>query len=226
MTVGSGPGAHHEPAPAHHEPDTSGSRRTERIGVLGGTFDPVHFGHMAAAVSAHEEAHLDRVLMVVAPRPWQKSGRVAAPAEDRMAMVEAAVSGCDWLEASRIEIDRSGDTFTVDTLEELSAPGRTLFLIVGADVAGDLGSWHRGEEVAALCELLVVGRPGVVDPPVDPMWAMTPIPSPAVDVSSSEIRRRWAAGMPVDHLVPQEVIAVMRSRGLYAETMKRPAGDR
>lgn len=192
---------------------------TERLGVLGGTFDPVHVGHLAAAVNARAALRLDRVLLVVANHPWQKSGRPLTPAEDRLAMVEAAVAGRDGLEASGIEIDRGGDTYTADTLEQLHAedPDRELFLIVGADVAAELGTWKRPDAVARLATLAVVGRGGVVEGgPVGPPWRVERVDMPPLGISSSDLRDRHRRGLPLDFFVPDPVINLIRRRGLYA----------
>ncbi|MEA2843723.1 MAG: nicotinate-nucleotide adenylyltransferase [Actinomycetota bacterium] len=204
----------------------------ERLGVLGGTFDPVHVGHLVAAVNARAALDLDTVLLVVANQPWQKSGRVLTPAGDRMAMVEAAVAGVDGLEASRLELDRGGPTYTADTLEQLVAvdPDRELFLIVGADVAADLSTWERPDVVARLATLAVVGRGGVGDSAdlrLSPMWRVEHVEIPRLEISSSDIRRRCAAGLPLDFLVPQPVITRIRALGLYAGgTMPTPSGGR
>lgn len=211
---------------------------TERLGVLGGTFDPVHVGHLVAAVNARAALHLDRVLLVVANQPWQKSGRDLAPAQDRMAMVEAAVKGVEGLEASRIELDRGGPTYTADTLEQLMAedPGRELFLVVGSDVAGDLATWERPDVVARLATLAVVDRAGVSDGlPGDkvselrlsPDWRVERVEIPRLEISSSDVRARVVAGLPLDFLVPEPVITRMRALGLYAGgTMPTPSGGR
>ncbi|MEA2932017.1 MAG: nicotinate-nucleotide adenylyltransferase, partial [Actinomycetota bacterium] len=166
-------------------------------------------------------------------QPWQKSGRVLTPAGDRMAMVEAAVAGVDGLEASRLELDRGGPTYTADTLEQLVAvdPDRELFLIVGADVAADLSTWERPDVVARLATLAVVGRGGVGDSAdlrLSPMWRVEHVEIPRLEISSSDIRRRCAAGLPLDFLVPQAVITRIRALGLYAGgTMPTPpAGGR
>ncbi|MDP9073241.1 MAG: nicotinate-nicotinamide nucleotide adenylyltransferase, partial [Actinomycetota bacterium] len=122
----------------------------ERIGVLGGTFDPVHVGHLVAAVNARDTSNLDRVILMVANVPWQKAGqRVVTSAEDRFALVEAAVGDVPGLEAGRLEIDRGGESYTADTVEELSEihPAAGLFLIVGWDVAAELTSWERWEAI-------------------------------------------------------------------------------
>jgi nicotinate-nucleotide adenylyltransferase len=207
--------------------------RRERLGVLGGTFDPVHVGHLVAAVNARAVLDLDKVLLVVANEPWQKSGRALTPAEDRLAMVEAAVAGVEGLEASRIELDRGGPTYTADTLEQLVAedPDRDLFLLVGADVAAELGTWERPHVLARLATLAVVDRGGFDDASPDlglsPEWRFERVRIPRLDLSSSDIRARCADGRPIDFLVPGPVMARIRALGLYAgSTMRTTPGGR
>ena len=160
---------------------------------------------------------LDRVLLVVANDPWQKSGGPLTPADDRLALVEAAVAGTEGVEASGIEIDRGGTSYTADTLEQLAAGDgtRELYLVVGADVAAELGTWRRPEVVARLATLVVVNRAGspVVD--VGQPWRVERVTIPALDVSSSDLRARAAAGRPLDHLTPAAVIDSIAGRGLY-----------
>lgn len=184
-----------------------------RIGVFGGTFDPVHIGHLAVAVAARHALGLDRVLLVVANVPWQKAGtRPLTPAEDRYAMVEAAVADLDGVEASRIELDRGGPSYMVDTLEALRHDGEhDLFLILGADAAANLPTWVRADEVPNLAELVAVPRPGTAPPP-----GMRTLDVPHLDVSSSDLRARVADGRPLDVLVPSPALRVIRERGLYA----------
>ena len=134
----------------------------QRIGIFGGTFDPIHVGHLVAAVNAKAALRLDRVLMVVANVPWQKAGdRAVSSAADRLALVEAAVGDVPGLEASPIEIERGGESYTADTLDELhrAAPDDELFLIVGWDVAAALTTWARQEKIQRLATLVVVNRP-------------------------------------------------------------------
>ena len=190
----------------------------ERLGVFGGTFDPVHVGHMVAAVNARHACQLDRVLFVVANRPWQKHDREVTTAEHRLALVEAAVEGSPGLEASRLEIDRGGDTYTADTLEALGAEDRErdLFLIVGSDVAAELGSWRRVEVVRRLATLVVVSRPGTPDTEPGPGWRVTRVEIPRLDLSGSDLRARAANGLPLDHLVPAGAIDRIRALNLYA----------
>ncbi|HEX8769821.1 MAG TPA: nicotinate-nucleotide adenylyltransferase [Acidimicrobiales bacterium] len=188
----------------------------ERLGVFGGTFDPIHIGHLVAAVNARDALALDRVLLVVANQPWQKSDRRVTPAEDRFALTEAAVEGSPGLEASRLEIDRGGDSFTADTLEELSDDDRQLFLVIGADVAAQLDTWERVDVVRQLATLVVVNRPGAGVPDVGPGWTVETIEIPQLEISSSDLRARAADGRPLDHLVPRTVIDRIRESGLYA----------
>lgn len=190
-----------------------------RVGVFGGTFDPVHVGHLAAAVECRHALGLDRLLLVVANQPWQKVGsRAVSPAEDRYAVVEAAVADLPGLEASRLEIDRGGPSYTADTLHELSLlhPGAELVLVVGADVAAELHTWARADEVRAQAALAVVTRPGAAVPAGLDGWRVTAVTIPALDVSSTDLRQRIADGRPIDVLVPPAAVHCIRQRGLYA----------
>jgi nicotinate-nucleotide adenylyltransferase len=189
--------------------------------VFGGTFDPPHIGHLAAAVNARHGANLDRVLLVVANEPWQKTGlRTISPADDRFAMVEAAVEGVEGLEASDLEIRRGGPSYTIDTLEELKEedPDRELFLILGSDAAAGLDTWERGEHLHDLATIVVVERPGAegVRPPAGYRYEVVSVP--LLDVSSTEVRARVADGRPLDFLVPPGVIRCIHERGLYRES--------
>ena len=188
----------------------------ERIGVLGGTFDPVHVGHLVAAGDARWALHLDRVLVVVAGDPWQKRGQVAASARDRLALAEAAVADVDGIEASAVEVDRTGPSVTADTLEELAAPGREFFLLLGADAVANMPTWRRLDETRGLATVVVIERAG--DAHAEPPgggWRYERLSIPRLDVSSSDVRARLAAGRPVDGLVPPAVVREIRARGLY-----------
>ena len=190
-----------------------------KLGVLGGTFDPVHVGHLVAAVNARHALDLDRVLLVVANVPWQKAGaRVITPAPDRLAMVRAAVDDVDGLEASDLEIVRGGESYTVDTLRELHAlhPGADLYLVVGADIVGELDTWERSDELRELATLAVVNRPGAAGVAKVSGWRVANISIPMIDVSSTELRARVADGRPLDFLVPAGALRLIRQRGLYA----------
>lgn len=191
-----------------------------RIGILGGTFDPIHVGHLVAAVNVRYSLALDRLLLVVANVPWQKAGlRSITPAEDRYALVAAAVGDVEGVEASRIEIDRGGPSYTVDTVEEVARqfPSASLFCVVGADVADELGTWERSEVIAELATLVVVNRPGSVRTAALDGWRVEEVEVPALEVSSTDLRARAADGRPLDYLVPKEAVRCIRARGLYAE---------
>ena len=194
-----------------------------RIGVFGGTFDPVHIGHLVAANEVRWALGLDVVLLMVAGEPWQKAGRAGmAPAVDRLATVQAAVEGIEGLEASDLEVRRDGPTYSADTLAALRAaePDAELFLIVGADVTQLLDTWERPHEVRALATLVAVERPGSA--PVDVRklradgWQVETVAIPALEVSSSEIRARLADGRPIDFLVPPAAVREILNRGRYA----------
>jgi nicotinate-nucleotide adenylyltransferase len=190
-----------------------------RLGIFGGTFDPVHIGHLVAATEVRAALDLDRVLLVVANEPWQKVGtRPLTPAPDRLAVVEASVADRDDLEASPIEIERGGPSYTVDTVNELRRrlPGAELYLVVGDDVAAELGSWHRTEDLPDLVTLVVVARAGYPEVPLPLGWRARRVVIPALEISSSWLRERIAAGGAVDYLVPGPAIERIVARGLYA----------
>jgi len=193
----------------------------QRVGVFGGTFDPVHVGHLVAAVNARDALKLDRVILMVANVPWQKAGsRAVSSAEDRLALVEASVGGVAGLEAGRLELDRGGDSYTADTLAELKAqgPDDELFLIVGWDVASTLHTWERVEEVKSQCTLVVVNRPGS-DPPrhlEEAGWKVAQVTVPNLEISSTDLRARAADGRPLDFLIPEAGVRCIRARKMYA----------
>ncbi len=192
------------------------SPEPERIGVLGGTFDPVHAGHVVAAGEVLTTLRLDRVLFVVAGDPWQKRGTVVAAAADRLAMVEAALDGIDGLEASAVEVESGVASVTADTLERLAAPDRALFLILGADAVTNMSTWRRLDDTRDLATVVVVERAGehAVVPPGDG-WRVEHVRIPRLDISSTDIRERLASGRPIDGLVPPAVVRSIRARDLY-----------
>jgi nicotinate-nucleotide adenylyltransferase len=190
-----------------------------RLGVLGGTFDPVHVGHLVAAVNVRHALTLDKVLLVVAAEPWQKvATRAISPAADRLALVAAAVGEVDGVEASDLEIRRGGVSYTADTLAELRAadPEGELFLVVGGDVAQSLDTWERIDVVRELATLVVVNRPGTTVPRLDETWRVETVDIPNLEISSSDLRARAAHGRPLDYLVPEAAVRCIRERGLYA----------
>ena len=198
-----------------------------KLGVLGGTFDPVHEGHLAAAGAARAALSLDCVLFVPAGDPWLKAGAKIAPGVHRLAMVRAAIAGVPAYEASTVELDRPGPTYTAETLAELQAaygPDTELHFILGADALRDLGRWNAPEQVLARCTLVVMGRPsqgaldlGVLDG-ITPGAAARAVPVDlAMTVSATEVRRRAAAGESLRGLVPEAVERYIREHNLYKE---------
>jgi nicotinate-nucleotide adenylyltransferase len=192
----------------------------ERLGVFGGTFDPPHVGHLVSAVNVRYELGLDRVLLMVNNVPWQKAGsRAVSPPEERFGMVEVAVADVVGLEASRLEIDAGGPSYTADTLAALlrDDPSRELFVILGADAAAGLLSWERCDEVRELATIVVVERPGAhpAEPPEGWRWRWVEVPS--LEVSSTDLRARAVDGRPLDYLVTHEVADWISSHNLYRE---------
>ena len=192
---------------------------SERFGVFGGTFDPIHVGHLVTAVNVRHSLSLDRILLVVAHDPWQKTGSVATPAADRLAMVEAAVGDVEGLEASRLEIDRLGMSYTADTLADLAAatPAPELFVILGADAAAGIMTWERVDEVRERATVVVVDRPGTRDVEAPPGWSWVHVEVPRLEVSSTDLRARVLDGRPLDYLLTPQVIDCIEERGLYRE---------
>lgn len=191
--------------------------KSERIGVFGGTFDPVHNVHLAIARTALAEAQLSRVLFVVSARPPHKDyGPYAAP-QDRYEMVLAATAGEHGLEASRLELERVGPSYTVDTLAAVAErhPEAELFLIIGMDSLADLPGWKDPEGILSRAQLLVVPRPGnwAVPPALEGRY--TVLAFQEADVASTEIRRRLRAGEPIGHLVPPAIQRLIRHKGIY-----------
>ncbi len=190
----------------------------ERIGIFGGTFDPPHVGHLVAAVNARHEARLDRLLLVVANEPWQKSGlRDLTPASDRLAMVQAAVDGVAGLEASDLEICRGGPSYTADTLETLRAqdPSRDLFLVLGSDAAAGLPTWEGVDRIRKLARIVLVERPGSEGGRPPEGFAYEVVSVPLLDISSTDVRARCVDGRPLDYLLTRGVVECIRRRGLY-----------
>jgi nicotinate-nucleotide adenylyltransferase len=197
---------------------SSGPRR--RVGLFGGTFDPPHVGHLVTAVNVRHELDLDVVILMVANIPWQKQAvREVEAADDRLAMVRAAVDGVTGLEAGDTEIRSGGPSFTADTLAELQRedPDAEFFTIVGADAANDLLTWERVDEVVDRSQLVVVDRPGsalaLPALPGTAEWMRVEVPH--LEVSSTDLRSRVVDGRPLEFLIPPGVIDVITQRGLY-----------
>jgi len=186
--------------------------RPVKIGVYGGSFDPLHVGHLAIARAALESAKLDRVLFVPVRRSPLKDRGPVASAEDRLAMLEAAVRDEPRFAVSHAELDREGPSYTVDTLEALTKEGE-LFLILGSDALAELPRWKSPERVRALAKILVARRPGAPEPKETP--GVLAFDAPSLDLSSRELRARAGRGLSLRYLVPDEVWRHIERRGLY-----------
>jgi len=187
----------------------------ERVGVYGGTFDPIHIGHVAAARAVREHLGLDRVLVVPAGDPWQKRGRVVAAPEQRLEMVRRAVEGVEGLEVCDVEVRRGTASVTADTLEDLDAPGRDLFLVLGADAVANMGTWRRLEDTRDLATIVVVERDGERAEPPGSGWRVEHVPIPRIDVSSTAVRERIAAGASIEDLVPAATARYLEEQVIY-----------
>lgn len=211
-----------------------------RLGILGGTFDPIHLGHLAIAEEAREALGLERVLFVPAGQPWQKADRAVSPAADRVAMVEAAIAGNPAFACSRMEVERSGPSYTVETMARLDADARAagrepdLWFILSTEALRGLRTWREPDRLLGLCRLAVAPRPAAVGPaatgdgvvgPVDAAWIRGHLPGredrvvlldgPHLDLSASELRARVAIGRSIRYLVPDAVAAYIGDHALY-----------
>ena len=189
---------------------------------MGGTFDPVHHGHLSAASEVQVLLGLDEVVFVPTGAPWQKAAKVVSPAEDRYLMTVIATAGNPRFSVSRVEVDRPGSTYTVDTLRLLreADPDAELFFITGADALAQILGWHHAEELFDLAHFVGVSRPGYA--PVDvtdfPDGSVTVLEVPALSISSSDCRERVRAGKPLSYLVPDGVVQYVAKRHLYRST--------
>ena len=195
----------------------------ERLGLLGGTFDPLHAAHLRIATAARDALRLDRVLFIPAGDPWRKRDRSITPAMQRLAMVRCALEGIKGFADSDLEVRRGGLTYTVDTLEALRAQGGdTLWFIMGSDTLEDLPNWREPQRLIGLTRLAVVMRPhhALSSERLDLLLpglaaAVDWVPMEACDISAHAIRTRLAAGESVEDLVPPAVLAYIRAQGLY-----------
>ena len=202
------------------------------IGILGGTFNPPHMGHLVMAQEALDQLDLDRVVLMPVAVPPHKEAREDPGAAARLELCRLAVAGDERFEVSSLEIDRGGASFTVDTLKELHdvEPEHDLTFIVGGDMAQSLPAWREPEAILALARLAVAEREGVrredIARRLEPLHGGDRVvffDMPRVDVSSSSIRRRVAEGRPIRYLVPDAVAAAIAEQGLYRQPAGRPA---
>jgi nicotinate-nucleotide adenylyltransferase len=191
-----------------------------KIGVMGGTFDPIHHGHLVAASEVADRFGLDEVVFVPTGQPWQKDGRPVSAPEDRYLMTVVATASNPRFTVSRVDIDRGGPTYTKDTLTDLHAamPDASLFFITGADALGAILSWRDVEDLFALAHFVGVTRPGyALEDDHLPDGSVSLVEVPAMAISSTDCRRRVAEGHPVWYLVPDGVVQYIAKRRLYRE---------
>ena len=193
-----------------------------RLGVMGGTFDPIHHGHLVAASEVAARFDLDEVVFVPTGQPWQKKDRKVSSAEDRYLMTTIATASNPRFSVSRVDIDRPGETYTVDTLKDLRAERGDdvdLLFITGADALSKILTWHGVEDLFDLAHFVGVSRPGVDLSSKDvshlPADKVTLLEVPALAISSTECRERVAADLPIWYLVPDGIVQYISKRGLY-----------
>jgi nicotinate-nucleotide adenylyltransferase len=189
-----------------------------RIGVMGGTFDPIHHGHLVAASEVQSEFGLDEVVFVPTGQPWQKLDHEVTPAEQRFLMTVVATASNPRFRVSRVDVERPGPTYTVDTLRDLHAehPDADLYFITGADALAQILSWKDVEELFDLARFVGVTRPGhELSNGVVPRHRIDLLEVPAMAISSTACRERVRAGRPVWYLVPDGVVQTIAKYGLY-----------
>ena len=190
---------------------------------MGGTFDPIHHGHLVAASEVQAWFELDEVVFVPTGAPWQKTDRVVTAAEDRYLMAVIATASNPRFWVSRVDIDRGGPTYTIDTLRDLSAqhPGAELYFITGADALADIFTWRDADELFAMAQFVGCTRPGYTMDPATlakiPRDRVTMVEVPALAISSTDCRRRTTRGEPVWYLVPDGVVQYIAKHHLYPQ---------
>tara|TARA_B100001123_G_scaffold114328_1_gene133273 strand:+ start:80122 stop:80781 length:660 start_codon:yes stop_codon:yes gene_type:complete len=204
----------------------------KRIGILGGTFDPIHMGHLAIARSARSFLNLDYIILIPAGQPWLRQVKPVGDPYQRLAMANLAAESEPWLLVSDIEIKRLGATFTVDTLEQLSSMNddqTEFYLILGEDALKELHLWRNPERVVKLAQIIGIKRPGVEAVDITDLMKMFPeenqpviIEGPLLDISAREIRERVAMERPIGHLVHKSVDAYINSCNLYKNINQQP----
>jgi len=191
---------------------------TARVGIMGGTFDPIHHGHLVAASEVATRFGLDEVVFVPTGAPWQKSDRAVSPAEHRYLMTVIATASNPRFWVSRVDIDRAGPTYTIDTIQDVASqrPGAELYFITGADALAQILSWKDAADALKLAHFVGVTRPGYeLSDAHLPSDAVTLIDVPAMAISSSDCRARVRSGHPVWYLVPDGVVQYITKHRLY-----------
>jgi nicotinate-nucleotide adenylyltransferase len=195
-------------------------RPVRRVGIMGGTFDPIHHGHLSAASEVGALFDLDEVIFVPTGAPWQKAAREVSPAEDRYLMTVIATASNPRFLVSRVDIDREGPTFTIDTISDIAAvrPDADIYFITGADALGQILSWKDAGQALKLAHFVGVTRPGyVLSDEHLPSDAVALVDVPALAISSSAVRERVRAGQPIWYLVPDGVVQYIAKHRLYLD---------
>ncbi|HTX81378.1 MAG TPA: nicotinate-nucleotide adenylyltransferase [Streptosporangiaceae bacterium] len=191
----------------------------KRLGIMGGTFDPIHHGHLVAASEVGHYFGLDEVIFVPTGQPWQKGDRIVSPGEDRYLMTVIATASNPRFSVSRVDIDRPGETYTIDTLRDLRVqrgPDAEFFFITGADALARMISWRDADELFKLAHFVGCTRPGHQLSMSDlPDGQVSLVEIPALAISSTECRQRVRRGQPIWYLVPDGIVQYISKRGLY-----------
>lgn len=196
-----------------------------KVGVFGGTFDPIHNGHLAIAEEVRTQVAVDEVWFIPTGKPWMKAGRKISPWELRLQMVELAVAGKPYLKVSNLEASRPGPSYTIDTITELRAQftGAELYFIVGWDSLLSLPLWKEASRLITLCRLAAVPRPGIMPPDLNELEKALPgikkavvmLDKPNLAISATEIRAKVAAGKSINRMVPLKVAEYIKKNRLY-----------
>jgi nicotinate-nucleotide adenylyltransferase len=203
-----------------------------RVGVFGGTFDPIHLGHLAVARSIQDTLRLDKVIFVPAGQPWLKAGTPVSPVNDRVQMLQLALVRRRAFELSTIEADMPGPSYTVDTMESLQrqlGSDADLFFLLGSDALVDIPKWKEPQRLIQLCQLVAFARPGFGLPTMEALEAAVPrvsqrvvfVEVPQVNIRATDIRRRVAEGRSIQRLVPRAVERYILEHGLYKVGSRR-----
>ena len=203
-----------------------------RAGVFGGTFDPIHLGHLAAARAIRTALKLDKVIFVPAGQPWMKAGMPVSPVEDRVEMVRLAVARRKAFELSTIEADRAGPSYAVDTMATLRrqlGSGSDLFFLLGSDALMDIAKWREPQRLMQLCQLVAFARPGFRLPVMSDLEGAVPgvsqrvvfVEVPQRDIRATDIRQRVAEGRSIQRLVPRAVERYILEHGIYRAALRR-----
>ncbi len=209
-----------------------------RIVLFGGSFNPIHNGHLIVGRAAAELLSATRLIFIPSPNPPHKAGLPLADANDRLEMVRLAIAGEAIFDCSGIEIERSGPSYTVLTIEQARGlyPGCELVWLIGADSLAELHAWHRVEELVDLCRIVTVVRPGFEKPDLSGLARVLrpeqlrrlvayTLATPSIDISATEVRRRVAEGRSIRYLVPEPVGEYISRRGLYSKETRGAVGD-